>query len=118
MSRATQRLGRNNQPPQAGEWFGWWMVASCGHFIVLLILSIILGWSFLGWFLIVLFIPGVIAEGVLKITTGYRGEDIIQWPIILTNSLLYGAVIVWWNFRESALTKHTDSQTQQSSDGG
>lgn len=76
-------------------WLTLWLTASVAHFSVLIILSSLLAWSAYAKLLIPLAFFAEIMEGVLRKTTNYRGEDIIQWPIIFANSLLYGAGIAW-----------------------
>lgn len=59
------------------------------HFMLFMLLSVLFGHA-------APVIPGALAlpalgvEAILKATTNYRGEDVIQWPLIFANSLLYG----------------------------
>lgn len=75
-------------------WLQTWIGASLLHFLGLFWTSIFFGWSRHREWLEVLLAPfATAAEWVLVRTVDYHGQDVIQWPLIILNSLLCGGLI-------------------------
>ena len=85
------------EQPRDPKWLEWVIYPfgiAVAHFFALFILSLFFAYR-APWVLYPLGLFAMIAEGGLSATTSYKGQDSLQWPIILANSALYGFGIYW-----------------------
>lgn len=85
------------EQPDFREWLKWVVypafLALC-HFFLLVFPGIFFAYR-AQWVLYPLVLFSLVAEGALTATMDYRGQDSLQWPIIVVNSWLYGLGIYW-----------------------
>ena len=87
---------RQPNAPVGLEWTIMSIALGVGHFVLFFILAFV----FAGrapWVLHPFALLLVVAEKLLPHVTSYSG-DLLQWPLIVCNSLIYGTA-TWWFVR-------------------
>jgi hypothetical protein len=96
-SKMSANVGEKEEPPHDPAWLRWVicpaLLAIC-HFFLLLVLSLFFAYR-APWVLYPFALFALVTERGLTASTNYRGQDSLQWPIIIINSMLYGLAIYW-----------------------
>jgi hypothetical protein len=113
---------RSAQIPPGAAWVVMWLCCSTLHFALMFALAVLLYTSPAGPIAgVVLALPATAIEWLLTATTGYQGEDHIQWPLIFANSLLYGAALAWligrWRAISASVARTPAGSAQTSATG-
>jgi hypothetical protein len=74
-------------------WALWWIFASAAHLLLCVVISPIVPVHPPRWFEYGLGLFVTIAERGVAEVIEYHGQDSIQWPLIIANSLTYGAIL-------------------------